>query len=106
MERIEDKAIEVGLRLYGALGLLVEDGEGVAHEGSTGCMTLTLVQGSTVADMLERLAEAHPRTRAIAEGEYAIIVLVEGKSVGPTRYGETILSDKTMVQLLEIYAGG
>ena len=101
-----DMACVAEVRLYGALGLLLEDGEGVVHEGSTGCVALRLQAGATVTDLLGVLAERYPHTGAIAAGEYAVIVLVDGRSVRPTEYTQTVLPDHTLVQLLEIYTGG
>ena len=106
MDACADNRWVIELELYGALGLLVQDGEGVVPDGSTARVTLSVPEGSTVRDALDCLAEAQPRTRAIAEGRYAIIVLANGRSVPAWQYATEVLVDKAKVQLLEIYTGG
>lgn len=106
MDACADNSWTIELELYGALGLLVQDGEGVVLDGSTARVTLAVPQGATVRDALECLAASQPRTRAIAEGRYAIIVLANGRSVPAWQYATETLIDKAKVQLLEIYTGG
>ena len=101
-----DMACEAEVRLYGGLGLLLKDTEGVTYEGSTGCVTLHLQAGATVTDLLNALEERYPQTGAIAAGEYLVIVLVDGYCADPATYGQTVIPDHALVQLLEIYLGG